>query len=158
MNYRLNTKMLTGAALLVGVAIALFAYTLVSAPTQEENTIENVTPIEEQVEEYLLTAKHRFEEGIHTIAGVVSLPTSCHTLVAEPFFIGEGDTVVEIRFSTALEGETCTTVVTEVPFHVSFEAPENVSIQATWNGGAARLNLIPLQPGENLEDTLYIKG
>jgi len=78
--------------------------------------------------------------------------------LTEPFFTGDGASQVEIRFSTLLEGEECPSEYFEVPFRVSFESQENVDISATWNGDPIRLNLIPLMPGETLEDELYIKG
>ncbi len=156
MNYRLNTRALLIVGVLVLIAIGLFAYTLVSAPTQETQPPEVETPAA-VVEERLITAQHKFEAGIHEIAGMVDVPSPCHTLVAESFLL-ENDTVVEVRFSTLLEGEECPQQIDEVPFHVTFEADEGVAIQATWNGTPVRLNLVPLAPGEELDVELYIKG
>lgn len=157
MNYRINTKVVTMVALLVIVAIGLFAYTLISTPTETPST-ERDEVSEMQGDERIMTARHQYVDGIHTIAGVAEVPTPCHRLVAETFFTEGNPVGVEIRFNTLLEGEECPNQPFEVPFRVTFEANEDVTLRATWNGGPVRLNLIPLQPGEVLEDELFIKG
>ncbi len=158
MNYRINMKVISLVILLVLVAVALFVYTLVSAPADVENIVENENMTSVVVEEHMLTAKHQYLEGVHTVAGKTEVPTLCHRLVSESFFIKEDQSEVEMRFNTLLEGEECTNQLFEVPFRVSFEASEDVSISATWNGEPVRLNLIPLQSGETLDDEIYIKG
>jgi hypothetical protein len=132
-------------------------YTLVSAPSPSDVSSEAAIEEFDETPEIILSAKHQYIDGIHTIAGVSEVPTRCHRLITEPFFVG-GMERVEIRFNTLLEGEACPSEYFEVPFRVSFEAPENIDISATWNGDTIRLNLIPLQPGETLEDEIYIKG
>jgi hypothetical protein len=155
MEYRINTRIIILVAVLVLVAIGLFTYTLVSAPAPEETPI--VTEQKPQQEEVIITARHQYVEGIHTIAGSASVPTSCHRLVPTPFILEDG-TTVEIRFTTLLEGEECPVGLTDVPFRVTFEAVEDVTIRATLDGAPVRLNLVPVGPGETLEDELYIKG
>lgn len=158
MNYRINTKVVSLVVILVLVAVVLFVYTLVSAPTGKEIVTNETNTVGLHKVEKILTAKHQFQDGIHTIAGRTDVPTRCHRIIAETFFTSEDLSSVEVRFSTFMEGETCPSEFFEVPFRVSFEAPEDVALQATWNGDFARLNLIPLQPGEVLEDEMYIKG
>jgi hypothetical protein len=158
MNYRINTKLIS-LLVITCVAVAIFyIYTLIAVPKTEnvvhENDVATTTPTEER----LLSAKHQFVNGVHTIAGKAEVPTSCHRLVTEPFFVGGGVNSVEVRFNTLLEGEECPNEVFEVPFRVSFEAPEDVLISATWNGNQARINLLPLQQGEIIDDELFIKG
>lgn len=158
MNYRINTKVVTLVAILVFFAIGLFAYMLISAPTEVSVSQDDQASTTQQSEERLMTAKHQFVNGIHTIVGKTEVPTPCHRLVAEPFFVTENPVGVEIRFNTLLEGEECPSQLFEVPFKVSFEAPEDAILTATWNGGPVRLNLIPVPEGEVLDDEMYIKG
>lgn len=158
MNYRINTKVVTAVAVLVCIAIGLFVYTLVTAPTEISVSDENQTGILEENDQRILTAKHQYVDGVHTIAGKTEVPTPCHRLVAEPFFVQGSTEGVEIRFNTLLEGEECPSELFEVPFRVSFEANEDASLSATWNGAPVRLNLIPLQEGEVLDEEIYIKG
>ncbi len=161
MNYRINTKAIILVGVLVVIAAGLFVYTLISAPTEvvREGTNATTSPTEVQTDELVLTAKHQFFEEVHTIAGTAQVPTPCHRLIAEPFSLQNEDAVlIEIRFNTLLEGEECPRELFEVPFRVTFEAPENATLSATWNGAPARLNLVPVGPGESIEDELYIKG
>jgi len=157
MNYRINTKVVTLVALLGIVAIGLFVYTLVFSPSEISSPVTDQVQ-SGQTEERIMTARHQYVDGIHTIAGMTEVPTPCHKLVAETFFTETNPPGVEIRFNTLLEGEECPSQPYEVPFRVTFEADENAALSATWNGGPVRLNLIPLQPGEELEDELFIKG
>ncbi len=158
MNYRINTKVVIFVAILVCIALGLFVYTLVSTPIEIPMSSEDEIVSTEQPEVQIMTAKHQFLDGMHTIAGKSEVPTPCHRLVAEPFFVTGSPVEVEIRFNTLLEGEECPSQLFEVPFRVSFEAPEDAVLSATWNGGSVRLNLIPLQDGEVLDDEIYIKG
>jgi len=158
MDYRINTKVIAVVIALVLLAVALFVYTLVSAPADTEPVDTTETATQEDADTEIITAKHQYQDGVHTIAGKAEVPTPCHRLVTEPFFTQADSTNVEVRFSTLLEGEECPSQPFEVPFLVSFEAPEDVTISATWNGNAIRLNLVPVAPGETIDDELYIKG
>ncbi len=160
MNYRLNTKAIIAVGALCVLLLGFFVYTLIQTPTPSEQSDSGVIATTSQESlDMIITAKHQYKDGIHTIAGKATLPTSCHRLIAEPFFVGENSTSsVEIRFSTLLEGETCPSEAFDAPFSVTFEAGENVTITALWNGKSVRLNLIPLKDGETLEGDAYIKG
>lgn len=159
MNYRLNKKALYGVIVLVLLVVGLFGYTLISAPTSEAPEKTDDTPVGTNVEQRTISAQHQYRDGVHTIAGTVTVPSPCHRLLAEPFFIDESKERVEIRFTTSVEGEVCAQVVTDARFKVTFEAPEQATVSATWNGAAATLNLVPVAPGTNLDDfELYLKG
>ncbi len=160
MNYRLNKLALYAVLLLVLVAIAIFGYTLIGAPTDEDRN-DDVTQVPGQVEVNgrSIQAKHQFKQGTHTIAGTVDMPTPCHRLIAEPFFTDESRQEVELRFTTSVEGDVCAQVITPTRFKVDFEAPEQARITGTWNGGTAGLNLVPVAPGEDLADfDVFVKG
>lgn len=158
MNYRINTKAVLFVVVLVLIAIGLFAYTLVSAPTDtpEDDTLNQAPRTQE--EQQIISAKHQFRDGTHTIAGTVELPTACYTLVVEPFFTKPNEQV-QLRFISAVKDtDGCADVTVQTPFTVTFDAPESVSISALWNGAPARLNLVPVAPGESIDDDLYFKG
>jgi len=162
MNYRINKRAILFVFILFFALICFFVYSRfvswnvmkVDAPVNQD-----ATSTLESKEEKMLSAKHQYLDAVHTLAGKAEVPTPCHRLLTESFFVGEDDTKsVEIRFSTLLEGEECPQQVYEVPFKVSFEAPEDITITATWNGDPVRLNLIPLKQGEIIDDELFIKG
>jgi hypothetical protein len=158
MNYRLNKKAIILVVLLVCVAIILFAYTLVSAPTETDlEPGEQATTSSSVDPNTVVTAKHAYRDGLHAVAGHVSVPTSCHSISAEPFFVDDG-TSVEIRLNTVMQGDVCTPQVTDVPFKVTFKAPEDVSIGAVWDGTAIRLNLVPVGPNESVDGMIPEKG
>jgi hypothetical protein len=160
MNYRLNGTTIALVTLLVLIAAGLFVYTLISAPTSEEVTEEEMqaVPAPETMEQ-IISAKHQYREGVHTIAGMAQVPTSCHGIVIEPFFVdGAATTTVELRFTTVLEGEECPAVPSDAPFMVSFEAPEDVRVEVVWDGTPVRLNLMPVGPDESLGEEFYFKG
>ncbi len=147
--------------LLVCIAIALFTYTLVSAPggtspealkNDEQNT--STSPNDSS---RLITAKHQYRGGVHTVAGTVDMPTPCHKLVVEPFFTKPGEEV-ELRFNTVAPGEDCAQVVTSTPFKVTFEAPETVRITGAQDKVPVRLNLLPVDPGSSIDDDSHVKG
>lgn len=160
MNYRINTYGIWALAILFLTAAGIFTYTLIRTPTGTDETsgAEDVPPV--ATTEETITAKHRYAENMHTIAGMVSVPTPCHSVTVEPFFVpSEGaTTTVELRFTTVLEGSDCPALVSDAPFRVTFEGPEYADLRATWNGAPARLNLIPASPDESLEMEYFFKG
>jgi hypothetical protein len=156
MNYRINTRVIAVVGALAIIATGLFLYTVVSSPAPEEVVIDSQE--QEAVDaDMLITARHQFKDGVHTIAGTVSVPTACHRVQAVPFLLNEGS-VVEIRFVTLMEGVECPSRETDVQVRVPFEAVENAEIRATWNGALVRLNLINVGPDEPLDGDVYIKG
>jgi hypothetical protein len=159
MDYHVNTKMVAFVILLVCIAIGLFTYTLVSAPagTSKEAALSDTTSAATTTSGRMITAKHQYRGGIHTIAGSVDMGTPCEKLVVEPFFTKPQEEV-ELRFVTTKSKDTCAQVVTPAPFKVTFEAPEVVRIRGAWDGTDVRLNLLPVGPDSSIDDEAHIKG
>lgn len=158
MEYRLNKTAIGLVTALLVVAAGLFIYTSVSAPEATEEAVSGEYTAQHIPAPQLITAKHRYSEGMHTIAGSVELSTPCHRVSAEPFFV-DGTSTVEVRFVTRREANgTCPLTPTNTPFRVSFEAPEEVTIGAAWHGASVSLNLIPVGAGEILEGDIEVKG
>ncbi|OHA57938.1 MAG: hypothetical protein A2114_02275 [Candidatus Vogelbacteria bacterium GWA1_51_14] len=107
----------------------------------------------------LITAKHQFIDGRHIVAGEIDLPTPCHLLNTQVQVAKSLPEQVTINFSATSTGEACAQVITPTRFKVEFAAREDASIKATWNGQKATLNLVPVAPGESIEDfEVFIKG
>lgn len=162
-NYRLNRTAMMLVALLVVVALGVFGYTFFVQQGSEEVYVSEGTTApaaDEQEAVELVTAKYQYRDGIHTIAGTIDLPTPCHLLEVEPFFVGEDRMNVELRFTRSLAQNTdCVQVTTPQPFKVTFEAPEGVNISATLNGVPVTLNIVTVPEGEDLDNfDAFIKG
>lgn len=106
-----------------------------------------------------ITAKHQFEDGHHIVAGELDLPTPCHILDWNVVVAESYPEQVTINFTETTQADTCAQVITPARFKVEFDATGTAAISATVNGKPAVLNLIPAEPGEDLNDfEIYIKG
>ncbi len=155
MNYRLNTHALLFVGIIVLIAVGLFVYTLVSTPTERHEIMNGEPSLVENGK--MIDAYHQHQDGVHTLAGFIDVDSPCHTLTTESFLMEDG-AVAEVRFNTLLEGENCPQIPFTLPFRLSFDAPEGIVIRATWNGAPARLNTIPVPPGEEIPTTPFVKG
>lgn len=107
----------------------------------------------------LITAKHQFIDGRHIVAGELDLPTPCHLLNTQVQVAKSLPEQVTINFSATTTAEACAQVITPTRFKVEFAAHEDAKIMATWEGQRATLNLVPVAPGESIEDfEVFIKG
>lgn len=130
---------------------------------EREDTAANDTPPASDEVRYpqitQIDAKHFFIDGMHTLAGEITFPTPCDLLdwdvtVAESF-----PEQVTVSFSVTNYAETCAQVLTQQRFKVDFEASEEATIRARFEGRPIELNLIPALPGESPDDfELFIKG
>jgi hypothetical protein len=107
----------------------------------------------------VVTAKHAYVKGTHTVAGEIPLPTPCHILEAAANISADKMTVVVALTSSVKTDEVCAQVITPARFKVTAKAPKDAHISATLNGQEVTLNLIEAAAGENLDSfELYIKG
>lgn len=157
---RLNLKAMLLVGLFVLLAIVLFAFIVMNQNQEPELEIVTSEDTSENTEEETglterITAKHAYADGVHTVVGTYPVPTACHRLLVEPFFIEGNADRVELRFD--IEGPEdedvlCAQVVTNAPFKVEFEAPESATLSAKLNDQSIILNLAPAEPGENLDE------
>lgn len=156
MNYRLNNTAIAIVSIVALIAVGLFVYTLISAPKDEEQNVEDMVREESPDEMRIINAKQYVDGENHTIAGFVSVPSPCHGISVEPFMSGEG---VELRFTTILESEdVCPQVLTDAAFRVVFTASTSTQLTATWDGYPTTLNLVPAESRESLDEEFYYKG
>lgn len=154
MNYRINIRIVAVVATLILIATGLFVYTMVSAPA--EPSPEPVPTAQPDTTDRIITARHQYRDGIHTLQGAAEVPTPCHQLDTQAYLLEEG-AIAEVRFSTYLVDEVCPQSIS-APFTVSFTARASTTIRATWGGAPVRLNLIPVPANETLTGEVYIKG
>lgn len=163
MNYRLNTSLIIIVGCILLAAAGLFGYTIYTHSTSPQTA--TTTPQTEETENgspEVITAQHQFKNGKHTIVGQLPVPSACHTLTAEPFFIGQGSSTVEIRFKTGTPdaSTTCAQVITPRQFQITFDGPPKPSINASVDGTPAQFNLIEVPADQKLEGISdeYFKG
>lgn len=83
-------------------------------------------------EEYAI--EHTFDEGVHTISGIVNLPTPCHEL-AENVSVAESfPEQVFIDLTTVDTGGICIQVIDPREFSIDVEVDEAATFMLTING------------------------
>lgn len=158
MNNRLPTGAVAALVVLIALAIGIFGYTYFF---KSQPAVDGVATTTDTVpaEEMTIQALHQYASSTHTVAGQANVPTPCHRLIVEPSFVNGSTSEVVLRFSATTTDDVCAQVITPARFKTSFEGPENATITATWNGAPAKLNLIPVQEGESLDNfEEYFKG
>lgn len=141
------------------IGIFSWQYYAKSRNAENGNNQNNATTTEEETTAMLITAKHQFKDGKHIVAGEVNLPTPCHSLTSDIQIAKSNPEQVTIKFTSASQAEFCAQVITPERFKIEFEASGNAVIKATWNGADANLNLVPVAPGEDIENfEVFIKG
>lgn len=107
----------------------------------------------------IITAKHWYKDGVHTLAGEISVPSPCHIVEGHTSASADGmQSFLELS-SSVKTGEMCAQVITPARFKVSQKADKNTSWSATLNSAPVTLNLIEAGPNEDPDDfELYIKG
>ncbi len=107
----------------------------------------------------LITAKHFFIDGKHTLVGEIPMPTACDLLNWDSAVAESMPEQVTVNFDAINNATNCTPAVTNQRFKVEFTASEAASIKATLEGKPVQLNLIPAGEGETPEDfELFLKG
>lgn len=146
------------------IAISFQKTTLdTNSPQSGDNastTIWENTPAEVVVTpQTVITAKHAYQNGVHTIAGEVPLPSPCDILESSAIPSTDKKQIV-VQFASSIKtGEKCPQEITPARFKVTVKGDKNAAISATLNGQSVTLNLIEAGPSENLDDfQLYIKG
>lgn len=106
-----------------------------------------------------ITAKHYFENGVHTLAGEIPLPTPCDLLEAEATVAESFPEQVAVNFTVLNNAEFCTEQVTSQRFKVTANASADATFSATFMGRPIELNIVPAAEGETPDDfELFIKG
>lgn len=129
-------------------------------PVEENDPSEEASETDDRYENITrIDAKHFYEDGEHTFAGEIMMPTPCDLLEAETTVAESMPEQVSIDFTVVNTAEACAQVVTPQRFMVTASASEEASVQATFMGRPVELNLLEPEPGETPEDfELFIKG
>lgn len=155
-----STSIIVGVtAVAVAFALFIFVSSMFSQRDSQESQLTQEPPIAEERPQVILTAKHAYRDGIHTVVGEFELPTPCHILETAVSVSGDGKSAIIDYAVSSKDAEVCPQVITPTRYRVQFTAERDAAISAKVNGVPAILNLIEAGPNEDLENIeLYIKG
>lgn len=100
-----------------------------------------------------VNARHQYKNGKHIYAGVIDLPTPCHTVSVVAALSGKNK--YTLQFTTKTTDEVCAQVITPRPFRVEFAAPKNITVDATVNGKLITLNVLEVKEGEDIDKVKF---
>ncbi|PJE74143.1 MAG: hypothetical protein COV02_00145 [Candidatus Terrybacteria bacterium CG10_big_fil_rev_8_21_14_0_10_41_10] len=142
--------------LLLAIAVIIMAFIFLGKGDKSENLGD--VKIDRNGIAQRITAKHLFENGVHTVAGDVDLPTPCHELTATATVLESFPEQVLIELKSKAGKGVCAQVVTPKKFKVVFNASKDASITAKLDGKDVILNLIRIGGAEDLDKDIFIKG
>jgi hypothetical protein len=106
-----------------------------------------------------VTAKHFYEDGVHTLVGEIPMPTPCDLVEADVRVAESMPEQVMVSFEVVNNAEFCAQVITDQRFMVTATTSADATFSATFNGRPVTINLVDPAPGESPEDfELFIKG
>jgi len=150
-------------ALFILIVAGMFAYTYMK---KSELTPVPLSQNDAQADEDVMyasitriTAKHFFDDGLHTFAGEIPMPTPCDLIDVSSRVMESFPEQVVLDFTAINNAEFCAQVITNQRFKVTASASEEAVISATFMGREVELNLVPPAEGESPEDfELFVKG
>lgn len=148
-------------ALFVLIIIGMFAFSFITKDQIAQEQLEEEQP-EENVAYASITrieGKHFFEDGVHTVAGEIAMPTPCDLLEVDATVQESDPEHIVLEFSVINNAEFCAQQITPQRYKISAQASENATFSARLEGRDVELNLIPAAEGESPDDfELFIKG
>lgn len=149
-----NNKKTTAIIIAVIVIILIGAgFYFSSKKSGIQTTTEDQIPLKDgsssSYEITAINARHQYKNGKHIYAGVIDLPTPCHTVSVTAVPSGTGK--YTLQFTTSTTDEVCAQVITPRPFRVEFAAPKNITVDATLDGKLVTLNVLEVKEGEDID-------
>jgi len=132
------TWVVTSIIILVLIVLGLVAWNRSTESVPVDETLnDGVANGGSALEQQAALVSYSFNNGVHTYTGTIQAPTPCHTVTYEVQLSEEAPITPTIHFTihNPTLDQVCTQVITEIPFTVEFEAPENsAQAQATLGG------------------------
>lgn len=126
-----------------------FSYKKSGVQTTTEDQIPLKDGSSSSYEVTSINARHQYKNGKHIYAGVIDLPTPCHTVSIAAVPAGAGK--YTLKFTTSTTDEVCAQVITPRPFRVEFTAPKTITVDATLDGKSITLNILEVKEGEDID-------
>jgi hypothetical protein len=159
----MNNKAKIFSVVLVVLVVSMFGYAYYKSNTLQTNQTNEPASEMPSSSRYSditrIDAKHFYIDGVHTLAGEVSMPTPCDLLTTDAIVAESLPEQITVFFNVLNNSENCVQTVTPQRFKVSATASEAATFTALFNDRAIELNLIPAAPGETPDEfELFIKG
>lgn len=153
-----NNKKTTAIIIAVIVIILIGAgFYFSSKKSGVQTTTEDQIPLkngsDSSYEITAINARHQYKNGKHTYAGVIDLPTPCHTVSVTA--VPAGANKYTLQFTTKTTDEICAQVITPRPFRVEFTAPKNITVDANLDGKLITLNILEVKEGEDIDSVNF---
>lgn len=150
-------KTIIGIVSLLVVLIALvYSYEFIfKKPIIESPTVEQ----QEELQNQKIEIKEQYKDSIYTFAGVLDLPTPCHSFSIETNKISDSKYQIVLNTINPKEDIVCAQVVTPKPYKTSFRAPENIEVTVLIDGVEYQTNRFVIPSNEDIDTfKLEIKG
>ena len=150
--------LLWGGVIVVALAIVLvlvFTTGGTDEATNPDGDVEGSTTTTSGFVPDLVTAAHQYNSGdqLHIVAGEADVNNGCMQLSQTVDYPENAATAtIELLAENPTPDAMCTQAIQSQRFKATFNAPEDVGIEATYNGEPVELNLQPVPEGENLEN------
>lgn len=149
-------------ALFILIVAGMFGFAYLKKSEVTPQVTDDTKQGEEQVKYASITritAKHFYIDGVHTLAGEISMPTPCDLLEADAKVMESSPEQIAVDFNVINNAEFCAQQVTPARFKVSAAASPDATFRATFMGREVELNLVPAAEGESPDDfEIYQKG
>lgn len=162
--HKVNRKAIIVAILLFGlIVVGMFVFAFLKKAEIQNNTVNTATEESKAEVKYAaitrVDAKHFYTDGVHTLVGEVTMPTSCDLLEARVTVAESYPEQIGVNFTVINTTEFCPQTPTAQRFKVSATASADAMFSALFMGREVELNLIPAAEGESPDDfELFIKG
>jgi len=120
------------------------------AQTADEKNADSSS--EQDGERRKFNVQYSYEDEMHTFAGVVNLPTPCHTLDVSST---EDDDGVMLSIAIDAADDACAQVVTQKSFMYTVEGDEKVNPLGTIEGEIVEINIFKKDSVEEIDLTQF---
>jgi hypothetical protein len=151
----MKKTIITVLSLLVALIVIIYAYEFIfKKPIIESPTIDEVTFPAQKVE-----LKEQHKDSSYTFAGMLDLPTPCHTFTTKTNQLSESKYQIQIDVVDPKKDIMCAQVITPKPYKVTFEAPDDVEVTVLIDGVEYETNRFQIPNDQNIDSfILEVKG
>ena len=119
--------------LLFFICVGIILYFYFANPIGETTSKLNKKYSWPNVEQVEVKVDKSYENGVHTLTGVINLPTPCYSLDHEITISSSYPGQVRVDFYSESSNNPCAQLIDDREFMVTFQASESASINAYIN-------------------------